>query len=204
MCLRVYERLKPRALLSLTTLFKCNPMLTLDLPRRNMSLPSPWHHSSSPPPLDKSVMFHQPPAGPKHTSAHRGSCGGVTQWDAIAERFTKAEEGSRRRNHKQALEAVAWGRCRFGVLGGEEGTGGERSAMRKRGGVEKHGLEREVPHYRVVGLRNVRRVACRPTQKPYLTQPSSCCIIEKPQRNILRRQICWKDQHAGVHSWVFN
>lgn len=171
MRLRIYERLKPRALLSLTTLFKFNPMLTLDLPSRNMSLPSPWHHSTSPPPLDKSVMFHQPPAGPKHTSAHRGSCGGVTQWDAIAERFTKAAMGSLRRNHKQALKVVAWGRCRFSVLGGEEGTGGERSVMRKRSGVEKHSLEREVPHYRVwvkrirvVGLRNVRRVSCRPTQ----------------------------------------
>lgn len=133
-------------------------------------------------PLDKSVMFHQPPAGPKHTSAHWRSCGGVIEWDAIAEWSSKEQKGSWRRHHKQALEVVAWG-C-FSVLGGDV-SGGDRSAMRERSEAKKLCLERELPCYpvrlkciRLIGfqidMQDMFRVG-RPTRKLY---------ILLPQRNI--------------------
>lgn len=105
MRLRPYERQKPQALLSSTTLFKSNLTLTLDLPCGNMSLLSPWHHSCT---LDKSVMFHQPPAGPKHTSAHWRSSGGVIKLlNGSQKSRREAGEGTTNRLSKSWPEDVS-------------------------------------------------------------------------------------------------
>ncbi len=171
MWLRLYERLKPQALLSFTTLFKCNLTLTLDLPGANTSL-----SLTSLMLLDKSVMFHQPPTGPKHTSVHWRSGGGVIKRDAIAEWISEEQKGSWRRHHKQALEAVAWG-C-FSVLGGNV-SGGDRSAMRKGSEAKKQRLERELQCYpvrlkciRLIGFQSEMQDTFRvsgPTQKLYVS-----------------------------------
>lgn len=181
MWLRLYERMKPQALPSFTTLFKCNLTLTLDLLGANTSLLSLWHHSC--PLTNQSCFTNRLQA--QNTSAHWRSCGCVIKWDAIAEWISKEQKGSWRRHHKQALEVVAWG-C-FSVLGGNV-SGGDRSAMRERSEAKKQRLERELPCYpvrlkciRLIGfqseMQDTFRVS-RPTQKLYVS-PSVA-----PKKNI--------------------